>query len=57
MTIEVQRRGGKYEGCGCLVILVGLGLFVASFKNPELIEWGLALPLVGFGIFIIGRCM
>ena len=49
-AIQTQRKGGKYEAVGFLLILAGMGLL---FVNPFL---G-ALIGVGFIVFLIGRFM
>ena len=50
-AVQVQRKGGKYEGIGFLLILAGTGL---CFANGAL---GGVVIAIGFVVFIIGRCM
>jgi hypothetical protein len=50
-AVQVQRKGGKYEGVG-FVLIVG-GMF-ACFASDVL---GGVLILVGFIVFLIGRFM
>ena len=48
---QTQRKGGKYEGIGFLLILGGIAVCFASGAL------GGALILVGFVVFLIGRFM
>lgn len=50
-AVQTQRKGGKYEGIG-FVLIVG-GMF-ACFASGVL---GGVLILVGFIVFLIGRFM
>ena len=50
-AVQTQRKGGKYEGVGFLIMLVGIGL---CFVIPGL--GGITIA-VGFIIFLIGRFM
>ena len=50
-AVQTRRKGGKYEGVGFLLILVGIG---ACFASGVL---GGVLILAGFVLFLIGRFM
>ncbi len=50
-AVQTQRKGGKYEGVGFLLILAGVGTcFVSAAVGGIMI-------LVGFVVFIMGRFM
>jgi predicted amidophosphoribosyltransferase len=50
-AVHTQRKGGKYEGVGFLVILAGIGTcFVSGGVGGILI-------FMGFVVFLIGRFM
>jgi hypothetical protein len=51
-VITTQRRGGKYEAAGFLVMV--LGLLLLLWIHPIA---GLGLLAAGFGIAIVGRCL
>ncbi len=48
-AVQTQRKGGKYEGVGFLLILVGIG---ACFISGAV---GGILIFIGFVVFLIGR--
>lgn len=50
-AVQTQRKGGKYEGAGFLLILAGIGMCFASGAV------GSILIFFGFVVFLIGRCM
>jgi hypothetical protein len=50
-VVQTQRRGGKYEGVGFLMIIAGMRL---CFANGVL---GGITVLLGFIVFLIGRFM
>jgi hypothetical protein len=50
-AVQTQRKGGKYEGLGFLLILVGIGTCFVS--GPV----GSILIFIGFVVFLVGRCM
>ena len=48
-AVQTQRKGGKYEGVGFLLILVGIGTcFISGAVGGILI-------FIGFVVFLIGR--
>ena len=51
-AIQVQRKGGKYEAIGFLLLLAGLISFFGG-----LAALGVPLIIVGFVIFLAGRFM
>jgi hypothetical protein len=51
-VVTTQRRGGKYEAIGFLVMVLGLALLLAVHPLA-----GLALLGLGFGVAIVGRCL
>lgn len=50
-AVQVQRKGGKYEGAGFLLILAGIATCIVSGGLGGL------LIFVGFVVFLIGRFM
>lgn len=58
MTIETQRRGGKFEAIGFVLILLGMaGCFSAAAIGPTGAVLGSLLAIAGFGVFLAGRFM
>lgn len=50
-AMQTQRRGGKYEAIGFVIILAGIGLcFLSAYLGGAVIT-------LGFVAFIIGRFM
>lgn len=60
-VVETQRRGGKYEGCGCLLLMSGLALGMLAAGTAPAPIWVPAaagiLTAVGFAVFLTGRFM
>jgi hypothetical protein len=50
-TVEITRRGGKYEAAGFFIIIGGMGVCLASGAL------GAMLMAVGFAVFLVGRFM
>lgn len=50
-AVQTQRKGGKYEAIGFLLIVAGLATCFASF------EVGGLLMCAGFVVFLVGRFM
>jgi hypothetical protein len=50
-TVQTQRKGGKYEALGFLLLVAGIGTCFASSTI------GAILIAVGFIVFIAGRFM
>lgn len=48
---QTQREGGKWEGSGFLLILVGIGVCFISG------EVGLSMIMGAFVVFLVGRFM
>lgn len=58
MATEVQRRGGKFEAIGFLLILLGMaGCFSAASIGGAGLVIGSLLAGIGLIVFLIGRFM
>jgi hypothetical protein len=53
-AVQIRRKGGKYEGIGFVLILVGIG---ACFGSGVAQVVGGFLIFVGFIVFLVGRFM
>ena len=58
MTTQTQRRGGKFEAVGFVLILLGMaGCFSAAAIGATGLVLGSLLSVAGFVVFLVGRFM
>jgi predicted lipid-binding transport protein (Tim44 family) len=59
MSVEITRRGGKYEAGGCLLIGLGVMMFFLAFfvGSAGAVTVSSVMLMIGFVIFLIGRFM
>lgn len=57
--VTTQRRGGKYEAVGFLLILLGMGLFAVGAVSESSVGFGIGVVtgFIGLCVFIVGRFM